>query len=42
MLWLILVILAVFTLLTVAGPVLEDLMDRVFPPSGHRAGRSRH
>jgi hypothetical protein len=30
--WLILVILAVLALLIVAGPVLEDLIDRVWPP----------
>lgn len=29
--WLILVILAVLALLIVAGPVLEDLIDRVLP-----------
>ena len=30
--WLIVVILAVLALLVVAGPVLEDLIDRFLPP----------
>ncbi|MFI7542494.1 hypothetical protein [Actinoplanes sp. NPDC049599] len=30
--WLILVILVVLAMLIVAGPVLEDLIDRVWPP----------
>ena len=37
--WLIVVILAVLALLIVAGPVLEDLIDRVWPP-GHGASSS--
>jgi hypothetical protein len=32
MLWLILVILFVLAMLIVAGPVLEDLIDRIWPP----------
>jgi hypothetical protein len=37
--WLILVILAVLALLILAGPVLEDLIDRVWPPGAKPAIR---
>ena len=37
--WLILVILAVLALLIVAGPVLEDLIDRIWPPDADPAAR---
>jgi hypothetical protein len=40
--WLILVILVMLVLLVVAGPVLEQLIDRVRPRgSGPAAGRPR-
>jgi hypothetical protein len=37
--WLVLVILAVLALLIVAGPVLEDLMDRFWPAAPRPAAR---
>ena len=41
--WLILVVLVVLGLLIVAGPVLEDLIDRFWPPgrdaTAHRPRR---
>lgn len=39
--WLILVVLAVLALLIVAGPVLEDMIDRIWPPGGRRPSRTR-
>ena len=39
--WLILVILIVLALLVVAGPVLEDLIDRVWPRGTNPAVRPR-
>jgi hypothetical protein len=39
--WLIVVILAVLALLIVAGPVLEDLIDRVLPPQRRDAHHGR-
>lgn len=38
--WLILVILIVLGMLIVAGPVLEDLIDRVWPPGTNPAART--
>lgn len=38
--WLILVILIVLGVLIVAGPVLEDLIDRVWPPGASPAART--
>ena len=35
--WLILAILAVLALLIIAGPVLEDLIDRIWPPGREHA-----
>ncbi|GIE54127.1 hypothetical protein [Actinoplanes nipponensis] len=40
--WLIVVVLAVLALLIVAGPVLEDLIDRVWPPGPGPAARRAH
>ncbi|GAA3950429.1 hypothetical protein [Actinoplanes auranticolor] len=40
--WFILVILAVLALLIVAGPVLEDLIDRIWPPHTDPAARHAH
>jgi hypothetical protein len=42
MTWLILVILAVLAVLIVAGPVLEELIDWVWPPGPGRAARHPH
>jgi hypothetical protein len=39
--WLVLVVLAVLALLIVAGPVLEDIIDRIWPPDGRRTSRAR-
>ncbi|MEV4702885.1 hypothetical protein [Actinoplanes sp. NPDC049316] len=39
--WLIVVILAVLALLIVAGPVLEDLIDRILPPQRRTARHGR-
>ena len=41
--WLILAILAVLALLIIAGPVLEDLIDRIWPPGrDHSAHHGPH
>jgi hypothetical protein len=40
--WLILVILSVLALLIVAGPVLEELIDRIWPPHADRPARHPH
>jgi hypothetical protein len=40
--WFILVILALLALLIVAGPVLEDLIDRIWPPETDPAARQAH
>jgi hypothetical protein len=37
--WVILAILAVLALLILAGPPLESLIDRIWPPDGRRAHR---
>ncbi|WP_255630392.1 hypothetical protein [Jidongwangia harbinensis] len=37
--WLILVILAVLAMLILAGPLLEELIDRVWPPGRNLATR---
>ena len=39
--WLVVVILFVLALLVVAGPVLEELIDRVWPPGPNPAARQR-
>ncbi|MET0492438.1 MAG: hypothetical protein ABW000_04835 [Actinoplanes sp.] len=39
--WLVLVILVVLALLVVAGPVLEELIDWIWPPGGRRSIRTR-
>jgi hypothetical protein len=36
--WVIVVILAVLALLILAGPPLENLIDRLWPPEKHRTG----
>lgn len=45
MLWVILAILAVLALLILAGPPLEGIIDRIWPPGGvrkpHRTNRRR-
>jgi hypothetical protein len=40
--WLILVILSVLALLILAGPVLEDLIDRIWPRDADPAARHAH
>lgn len=40
--WLVLVILVVLALLVVAGPVLEDLIDRVWSPGRGPVPRHPH
>jgi hypothetical protein len=40
--WVIVVILAVLALLILAGPPLERIIDRIWPPAGVRKSRDTH